>query len=140
MRNNNFGSGFIIDGFLSLDINNYLLSNTNDRCYLLMTTSRNAYDKVILWHARLGHIGQGRNNRLARENLFGQFTKIDMPTFEYCIVDKTTRKLFRKGARVEIPLQLIYSNICDPMNVKARHEALDFIIFIDDFTYYDMFI
>ena len=44
-------------------------------------------------------------NRLVRENLLGQFTKIDMPTCEYCLASKTTRKPFKKRTRVEIPLQ-----------------------------------
>ena len=59
-----------------LNIDNYVLSYTNDSYYSLMTTSRNAYDNVIIWHASLGHIGQGRKNRLAIENLLGQFTKL----------------------------------------------------------------
>ena len=59
-----------------------------------------------------------------------------MPTCEYCLAGKTTRKPFRKGTRVELPLQLIYSDICGPMSVKARHGALYFITFIDDFTRY----
>ena len=69
------GSRFILDGFMVLDIDNYVLSNTNDSYYSLMTTSRNTCDNVIIWHARLGHIGQERMNKLARENLICQFTK-----------------------------------------------------------------
>ena len=75
-------------------------------------------------------------NRLVRENLLGQFTKIDMSTCEYCLADKTTRKPFNKGTRAEIPLQFIHSNICGPMSVRARHDALYFITFIDDLTRY----
>ena len=75
------------------------MSNTNDSYYSLMTTSSNTWDNVIIWHARLGHIGQERMNRLVRENLLGQFTKIDMPTCEYCLAGKTTRKPFKKGTR-----------------------------------------
>ena len=75
-------------------------------------------------------------NRLARENLLGQFTKIDMPTCEYCLAGKIIRKPFGKGTRVEIPLQLIHSDIYGLMNVRARHDALYFITFIDDFTHY----
>ena len=41
-----------------LDIDNCVLPNTNDSYYLLMTTSRNTYDNMIIWHARLGHIGK----------------------------------------------------------------------------------
>ena len=59
-----------------------------------------------------------------------------MPTCEYCLAGKTTRKPFRKGTRVEIPLQLIHFDICVPMSVRARHDALRFITFIDDFTRY----
>ena len=52
-----------------LDNDNYVLSNTSNSYYLLMTTSRNTYDNVIIWHARLGHIGQERINRLVKEYL-----------------------------------------------------------------------
>ena len=75
-------------------------------------------------------------NRLARENLLGQFTKFDMPTCGYCLVGKTTRKSFGKWTRTEIPLQLIHTNICGPMSVRVRHDTLYFITFIDDFTLY----
>ena len=89
-------SGFILNGFMVLDIDNCVLSNINDSYYSLMTTSRNTCDNVIIWHTRLGNIGQERMNRLARENLLSQFTKIDMPTYEYYLVGKTTRKPFEK--------------------------------------------
>ena len=41
-----------------LNIDHYVLSNTNDSYYSLMTTSINACDNVNIWLARLGHIGQ----------------------------------------------------------------------------------
>ena len=75
-------------------------------------------------------------NRLARENLLGQFTKIDVPTCEYYLASTTIRKPFGKGVRAEIPLQLIHSDIYGLMNVRARHDALYFITFIDEFTRY----
>ena len=81
-----------MNGFIVLNIDNCVLSNTNDSYYSLMTTSRNACDNVIIWHTRLGHIGQERMNRLARENFLGQFIKIDMSTCEYCLANKTTKK------------------------------------------------
>ena len=60
-----------------------------------MTISRNTCDNVIIWHARLWHIGQERINRLVKENLLGQLTKIDMLTWKYCLVDKK-KKPFKK--------------------------------------------
>ena len=59
-----------------------------------------------------------------------------MPTCEYCLADKTARKPFGKGTRAEISLQLIHSKIYGPMSVRARHGALYFITFINDFTCY----
>ena len=51
-----YGFWFILNGFMVLNIDNYVLSNTNDSYYSLMTTSRNTCDNVIIWHARLGDL------------------------------------------------------------------------------------
>ena len=131
-----FGLGFILDGFMVLDIGNYVSSNTINNYYSLMTTSRNIYDNVVIWHARVGHIGQERMNRLARENLLGQFTKIDRLTFEYYLASKRTRKKIGKGTRTKNPLQIINFDIYGSIRVRARHEAFYFITFIDNFTCY----
>lgn len=53
-----------------------------------------------------------------------------MLTCEHCLARKITRKPFDKGTRANFPLQLIYSGICCPVNVKVRHRALYFITFI----------
>ena len=91
---------------------------------------------VNVRHARLGHIGQQRMNILTREGLLENLTKVDLSTCEHCLAGKTARKPFGKAIRAEIPLQLIHSDICGPMNVRARHGAVYFITFIDDFTRY----
>ena len=52
-----YGSGFVLNGFMVLNIDNCVLFNTNDSYYSLMTTSKNTCDNVIIWHTRLGHIG-----------------------------------------------------------------------------------
>jgi hypothetical protein len=57
-----------------------------------------------------------------------------LPVCEYCLAGKATRLPFGKAKRAMSPLQLIHSDICGPMNVRARHEGNYFIIFIDDFT------
>jgi hypothetical protein len=60
-----------------------------------------------------------------------------LPICEHCLAGKATRLLFSKVKRASSPLQLIHSDICDPMNVRARHGGNYFIIFIDDFTRFD---
>uniref|UniRef100_A0A2N9FG52 Integrase catalytic domain-containing protein n=1 Tax=Fagus sylvatica TaxID=28930 RepID=A0A2N9FG52_FAGSY len=74
--------------------------------------------------------------RLAREGLLGPLAKVNLPTCEHCLAGKSTRKPFGKGIRATVPLKLIHSDVCGPMNVRARHGASYFITFIDDFTRY----
>jgi transposase InsO family protein len=105
-----------------------------DSSFVLLT--QNDYDEMN-WHARLGHIGQDRMTRLARERLLGPLAKVNLPTCEHCLAGKSTRKPFGKGIWTTVPLELIHSNVCGPMNVRARHGASYFITFIDDFTRYD---
>uniref|UniRef100_A0A2N9GE70 CCHC-type domain-containing protein n=1 Tax=Fagus sylvatica TaxID=28930 RepID=A0A2N9GE70_FAGSY len=84
----------------------------------------------------LGHMRQERMARLAREGLIGNLAKVTLPTCEHCLVGKSKRKPFGKATRASFPLQLIHSDICGPMNVRARHGGSYFITFIDDFTRY----
>uniref|UniRef100_A0A2N9ER04 Integrase catalytic domain-containing protein n=1 Tax=Fagus sylvatica TaxID=28930 RepID=A0A2N9ER04_FAGSY len=49
---------------------------------------------------------------------------------------KACRKPFGKAVRATQSLELIHSDICGPMNVKARHGASYFLTFIDDYTRY----
>ena len=53
---------------------------------------------------------------------------------KHCLAGKAIRLSLGKVKRASNPLQLIYLDICGPMNVRARHEENYFITFIDDFT------
>ena len=125
-----FGHAFISDDRLfHLDID----CSAYDSSFALLT--QNDHDEMN-WHARLGHIGQDRMTRLAREGLLGPLAKVNLPTYEHCLAEKSTRKPFGKGIRATVSLELIHSDVCGPMNVRARHGASYFITFMDDFTHY----
>ncbi|KAL0386675.1 UNVERIFIED_CONTAM: Copia protein [Sesamum latifolium] len=49
---------------------------------------------------------------------------------------RSCRKPFGKAKRATHPLELVHSNICGPMNVRARHGAFYFLTFIDDYSRY----
>ena len=74
--------------------------------------------------------------RLARESLMDNLAKVTLFACEHCLVGKSKRKPFGKATRASFPLQLIHSDICGPMNVRARHGDFYFITFIDDYTHY----
>ena len=90
-----YGYGHIMNGFMVLDTqcSNY---NNNVSFSYLTESSNNNFDSC-LWHARLGHIGQDKMNRLARDGLLGSNAKFELPTCEYCLQGKATRKPFGKG-------------------------------------------
>ena len=88
----------------------------------------------IKWHAMLGHIGHDRLKRLAKDGLLEPIEKIDLPVCEKCLARKAKRLPFGKVRSATLPLELIHSDICSPLNIRARHGAQYFITFIDDFT------
>ena len=104
--------------------------------FSLITSYADENVDVNVWHMRLGHIGQQRMDRLAKEGMLGQIERVSLPTCENCLKGKMARKPFGTGTRSEFPLQLIHSDICGPMNVRARHGGRYFITFIDDYTRY----
>ena len=116
-----------------LDTTNIVL-NDSSSIYVVGNSSSDSNIESILWHARLGHIGQDRLNRLARASLLESLARVELPTCEHCLAGKATRLPFGKAKRAISPLQLIHSDICGPLNVRARHGADYFITFIDDFT------
>ena len=127
-----YGYGYLLDGFIVMDVDNGFYYNSNS--FSLFTSFNISNNDVNIWHARLGHIGQQRMDRLAKEGLLGQIEKVNLSTCENYLAGKMARKPFGKGTRAELPLQLIHSDICGPMNVRARHGGVYFITFIDDYT------
>ena len=61
----------------------------NDGSVFLLTSSDDVSNSSVVWHARLGHIGQERMGRLAREGLIGNLAKVTLPTCEHCLVGKS---------------------------------------------------
>jgi transposase InsO family protein len=124
-----FGHGSICESLFKIDLFESSTSSTFViDCNMTISSST--------WHARLGHIGKDRMTRLAREGLLGPLAKVDVPICEPCLAGKACRKPFGKAMRATQPLELIHSDICGPMNVKARHSASYFLTFIDDYTRY----
>ena len=122
-----------MDGFIKLDLNVSSHSSVNSASSYVIGT--NNIDSET-WHARLGHIGRDMMTQLAREGLLGSLTKVDLQLCEPCLVGKACRKPFRTTKRAAHPIELVHSDICRPMNEKARHGASYFLTLIDDYSRY----
>ena len=124
-----FGHGSICESLFKID----LFESSTSTTFVIdcnMTISSST------WHARLGHIGKDRMTKLARKGLLGPLTKVNLTIYEPCLAGKACRKPFGKAVRATHSLELIHSDICEPMNVKARHGSSYFLTFIDDYTRY----
>ena len=117
-------------GFIVLDT---IPINKTTFVFVIGNSSSSSFVNDVKCHARLGHI-EDCLKRLAKVGLLGSIDKIDLPVCEQCLAGKATRLPFGKDKRACFPLELIYSDICGPMNMGARHGAEYFITFIDDFT------
>ena len=95
--------------------------------------SSNAY----LWHLRLGHINLNRIGRLIKSELPNQLEDNSLPSCESCLEGKMTKRSFTiNGFRAKVPLELVHSDLCGPMNVKAQAGYKYFISFIYDYSRY----
>jgi len=74
--------------------------------------------------------------RLAKEGLLDRLTRVKLPRCEPCLASKATIKPFSKAMKASSPLELIRSDICGSMNVKAHHSTVYFITLVDDYSRY----
>ena len=108
---------------------------------LVATTSTKrkepSQNPIRLWHMRLGHINLNRINRLVKEGNLASLVVEPIPVCESYLESKMTKRLFSsKGHRAKDLLDLIHTDVCGPINVRARGGYEYFITFTDDFSRY----
>ncbi|KAA0035445.1 putative polyprotein [Cucumis melo var. makuwa] len=75
--------------------------------------------------------------RLVKSGLLSQLEDNSLPPCDSCLEGKMTKRSFSgEGLRAKTPLKLVHSDLCRPMNVKARGGYEYFISFIDDYSRY----
>ena len=92
---------------------------------------------MYLWHLRLGHINLDKIKWLVKD---GPLRELNVGTFsvcESCLEGKMTKRPFStKGERSKEPLQLLHSDVCGPLSVRARGGYQYFVTSIDDYSRY----
>ncbi|KAA0032042.1 gag/pol protein [Cucumis melo var. makuwa] len=75
--------------------------------------------------------------RLVKSRLLNQLEDNSLPPCDSCLEGKTNKISFTgKGLRAQTLLELVHSDHCGPMNVKAQGGYEYFISFIDDYSRY----
>ena len=92
---------------------------------------------TYLWHCLLGHIGVKRMMKLHKD---GFLESLDYESFDACepyLLGKMTETpLFRTMERDTDLLEIIHTDVCDPMSVDARGKYRYFLTFTDDLSRY----
>lgn len=97
-------------------------------------------ESLQLWHERLGHLGYDAVVKLVKEDLVTGVNlseNMNRPDHcESCYKGRMSRFPFR-GSEVgksRVPLELIHTDICGPMETESLGGAKYFVTFIDDAT------
>ena len=88
---------------------------------------------TYLWHCRLGHIGVKCMKKLHADGLLES-----LDTCEPCLMGKMTKTPFSGTMeRATDLLEIIHTDVCDPMSVEARGGYRYFLTFKDDLRRYE---
>ena len=86
-----------------------------------------------LWHRRLAHISEKGLQILVKMYLIPFAKGMSLKPCDYCLFGKQHRVSFRiPSTRKPNVLDLIYSNICDPIDVEFLSGNKYFVTFMDD--------
>ena len=97
-----------------------------------LSESSDLIKSTYLWHLRLGHISLDRIKRLVRDGPLQASAIGSLPTCESCIEGKMTKRPFTaKGRRATELLELVHSDVCDPLSIQARGGYEYFVTFTD---------
>ena len=85
---------------------------------------------TYLWHCRLGHIGVKRMKKLHKDGFSESLGYESFDACEPCLLGKMTKTPF-SGTREQATdlLEIIHTDVCDPMSVDARGKYRYFLTF-----------
>ena len=86
-----------------------------------------------LWHKKLAHMSEKGLQLLAKQSLISMVKDKSSKPCDYCSFGKQHRVLFQKNSTQKLEkLELVYSNVCGPMEVDSLGGNKYFVTFIDD--------
>jgi hypothetical protein len=94
-------------------------------------------EKVMLWHQRLGHIGEKGLRLLHGKGMVEGMSNfsLDFDFCEHCLYGKQNRVRFPSSTtRAEGILQLVHSDVFGPVSVPSLGKYMYYVSFIDEFS------
>ena len=132
MNNTFYGHAPNVNGLLNLD-----LSDTHVHKIEAKRCRVDNDNTTFLWHWRLGHIGVKRMKKLHADGLL---ESLDFGSLDTCgpfLMGNMTKTPFsRTMERASDLLEIIHTDVCDPMSVDARGGYRYFLTFTNDLSRY----
>ena len=127
-----YGHTLNINGLLNFDRNDTHIHNIEaKRCKVDNDSA------TYLWHCRLGHIGVKGMKKLHADGLLESPDYESFDACEPCLMGKMTKTPFSGTMeRATDLLEIIHTDVCDPMSVEARGGYRYFLTFTDDLSRY----
>jgi len=97
-------------------------------------------DRWLLWHRRLGHVGNGRMKAAIRADSVRGLPKLSMVEdyiCEPCVMAKMVRKKFKRTGskfRAKCPLELLHIDLIGPVNLPSKGGARYVMVIVDDYS------
>ena len=128
-----YGHTLNINGLLNLDRCDTHIHNIDaKRCKVDNDSA------TYLWHCRLGHISVKLMKKLHKD---GHLESLDYESFDACkpcLMGKMTKTPFSGTMeRASDLLEIIHTDVCDPMSVDARGGYRYLLTFTDDLSRYE---
>ena len=131
-------SSNIVDGLYILTPDKYELHNSklnNDSHVKSLKRKFPSTNDAYLWHLGLGHINSNMIQRLIKDGLLEPIDFDEFPDGESYLEGKMTKRPFNaEGRRAQDLLELVHSDVCDPLSIQARGGYEYFITFTDDYS------
>ena len=110
----------LVNGLYLIDVSSY-----NLQMDVALQKSKHDVTKPYLWHCRVGHVGDGRLQKLHKDAYWGAFDYESFATCESCIMGKLPKSPFLGiGERAKGILELIHSDVRGLMPLQARSGSL----------------
>lgn len=112
-----------------------LLGNTVTGGAAASTSAEPDSDDTVLWHMRLGHLGERSMFELHKRNLLKGVKSCKLGFCEYCVYGKQRRVSFKVASHTSKGvLDYVHSDVWGPVAVSSNGGAYYFVSFIDDFS------
>ena len=107
--------------------------NGGTKDMVAMTSKREDFQ---VWHNRLCHLSERGMQVLQNKNLIPTFQHSFLEFWDHCVIGMQRRVNFKRNEsyRKSKALELIYSDVLCPIDVKSLGEAEYFVTFFDDYS------